>query len=348
MPVIDIETLVRPLADDAPCGPDLEYEGITALEDLATIVPERQVGDTIEPGRDPDWPAVRDAALALFERTRDLRVGVHLATALLRTSGWEGWADGLELLARLCDEQWEAVHPQLDPFDDFDPAMREGTLGLLAAMPTLRAVRLLPLARSPRLGIVSARSLQIARGEVQASEDEPELSLADVQAVFRDCDNEEGTRLWADIGRAAGALSALTGRMSEHGSGQSVERLVDLMGDIQAALHEYGNTGPDGASEAISVTAGAVEQPVAGSSPQAAAGGGALTSRGDVVAALDRIIAYYARHEPSSPVPVLLTRARTLVGKDFWEIVNDLVPGGRSELEVLRGSASTGDYGDED
>ncbi|MNN97050.1 hypothetical protein D3C81_2161350 [compost metagenome] len=55
---------------------------------------------------------------------------------------------------------------------------------------------------------------------------------------------------------------------------------------------------------------------------------------------LDRILAYYARHEPSSPVPVLLTRAKTLVTADFAAIVRNLIPDGLSQFENLRGPGS--------
>ncbi|HHO9022271.1 TPA: type VI secretion system protein TssA, partial [Pseudomonas aeruginosa] len=49
---------------------------------------------------------------------------------------------------------------------------------------------------------------------------------------------------------------------------------------------------------------------------------------------------YYVRHEPSSPVPVLLKRAKTLVTADFAEIVRNLIPDGISQFETLRGPES--------
>ncbi|MNP79148.1 hypothetical protein D3C76_1769220 [compost metagenome] len=52
---------------------------------------------------------------------------------------------------------------------------------------------------------------------------------------------------------------------------------------------------------------------------------------------LDRLLQYYARHEPSSPLPVLLRRAKNLVNADFATIVRDLIPDGLSQFENLRG-----------
>ncbi len=52
---------------------------------------------------------------------------------------------------------------------------------------------------------------------------------------------------------------------------------------------------------------------------------------------LDKLITYYQQHEPSSPVPILLVRARRLVPKSFLELMEDLAPGGVAQLLVIKG-----------
>jgi len=47
---------------------------------------------------------------------------------------------------------------------------------------------------------------------------------------------------------------------------------------------------------------------------------------------LDRLCAYYAHAEPSSPVPVLLRRARKLVGVRFADAVCELAPAGTEQV----------------
>ena len=79
------------------------------------------------------------------------------------------------------------------------------------------------------------------------------------------------------------------------------------------------------------------EVPGTAPAPVAARVSGEVESRDDVLRSLDRILAYYARHEPSSPLPVLLTRARGLVQADFAAIVRNLIPDGLSQFEHLRG-----------
>jgi type VI secretion system protein ImpA len=52
---------------------------------------------------------------------------------------------------------------------------------------------------------------------------------------------------------------------------------------------------------------------------------------------------YYRRHEPSSPIPVLLRRAKRLVSKDFMDIIRDLTPSGIPEAELLAGAEKSND-----
>jgi type VI secretion system protein ImpA len=62
-----------------------------------------------------------------------------------------------------------------------------------------------------------------------------------------------------------------------------------------------------------------------------------IRTRSDVQRTLDLLCTYYERNEPSSPVPILLKRARRLCTMSFSEIVRELTPAGTAELEVIRG-----------
>jgi type VI secretion system protein ImpA len=66
-------------------------------------------------------------------------------------------------------------------------------------------------------------------------------------------------------------------------------------------------------------------------------GSGEVSSREDVIRLLDKACEYFKRNEPSSPVPLLLQRAKRLVSKDFLGIVQDLAPGGVAEVRSIGG-----------
>jgi type VI secretion system protein ImpA len=113
-----------------------------------------------------------------------------------------------------------------------------------------------------------------------------------------------------------------------------------VLNEIRAELRKYA---PAGAA----ATGAAGEGAAAGSSGGASGNGrasvpGEIRSPEDVVAAIDRICDYYARLEPSSPVPLLLRRAQRLVGKGFLDIVRDLSPEVVRQIEVLGGIPAEG------
>ncbi|WP_374940524.1 type VI secretion system protein TssA, partial [Pseudomonas aeruginosa] len=90
----------------------------------------------------------------------------------------------------------------------------------------------------------------------------------------------------------------------------------------------------------VCIREGGGAAPVAAVAAPAPRASGEIANREDVLRQLDRLLEYYVRHEPSSPVPVLLKRAKTLVTADFAEIVRNLIPDGISQFETLRGPES--------
>ena len=64
---------------------------------------------------------------------------------------------------------------------------------------------------------------------------------------------------------------------------------------------------------------------------------GEIRTRDDVVRTLERLCDYFRKHEPSSPVPLLLQRAKSLVAKDFLAILRELTPDGVAQAEVIVG-----------
>ena len=53
---------------------------------------------------------------------------------------------------------------------------------------------------------------------------------------------------------------------------------------------------------------------------------GAIRSREDALRALDAAAEFFRRNEPSSPIPLLVDRAKRLIAKDFLEVLADVAP----------------------
>lgn len=66
-----------------------------------------------------------------------------------------------------------------------------------------------------------------------------------------------------------------------------------------------------------------------GSKPKAAeaAAPPSIASRGEAIAWMEAVEKHFQRNEPSSPIPLLLARARTYAGKDFAMLMKEMMPG---------------------
>lgn len=61
----------------------------------------------------------------------------------------------------------------------------------------------------------------------------------------------------------------------------------------------------------------------------------AVTSRAEALHLLDLACRYYQENEPSSPLPLLIARARRLADKSFLEILQDLAPDGLGQAQNI-------------
>jgi type VI secretion system protein ImpA len=331
-----LDALLAPLTSPDPCGADLEYAdpAFAELERSVQGKPEQQIGNTVVPATDPEWKVVERQAIALLGRTKDLRVSVHLVNALLRTRGFAGFADGLGLLRKLVETYWEGLHPRLDPSDDNDPTMRVNILSSLAASTVVAAVRTLPIVSSRTLGTFSIKDLEAAdAGTTSGSNGEGQPTVAAIEAASMDCDIAALTDTTTAVRASLTELTGLETAVSAHLDASTAPSFGKLAQVIRKAEVFLGGK--------LSARTG-VPAPGANGAGDAAGGvavafGGQINSREDVIKALDRIAAYYARHEPSSPIPLFMERCKRMVMMSFVDIVKELVPDALSQVEVLKG-----------
>jgi type VI secretion system protein ImpA len=64
----------------------------------------------------------------------------------------------------------------------------------------------------------------------------------------------------------------------------------------------------------------------------------AVTNRADAVRLLELVVQYYRQYEPSSPLPLLIERARRLADKSFIEILRDMAPDGLNQAQNIAGA----------
>ena len=344
---MDVPLLLAAVSATSPCGEDLEYDAdFLRLERDSRGQPERSMGDSILPAEPPEWRSIQQQSLDLLQRSKDLRITHFLLQSSLALEGITGLARVLTLISELLKQYWAELHPRLDADDDNDPTVRINALAGLTSDVTIRLLRESILARSRTFGAVSLRAAANASG-LQSFPDES-LGAEQLAGALLDSDPEQLELTRAALLEARGAAEAIEQHVSDQvGSAQGVD-LGPLKQPLKMALQILGQFAPQSGDSELPDASGddnaaPTEFASAPSAPRntgSSTVSGEINNRDDVLRSLDRILAYYTRHEPSSPLPVLLNRAKNLVHADFAAIVRNLIPDGMSQFENLRGPDS--------
>jgi type VI secretion system protein ImpA len=127
---------------------------------------------------------------------------------------------------------------------------------------------------------------------------------------------------------------------------------VKLLTDIQQKLRRYEPTpdAPDVVEEAADEGGdggfGADDDAGGGGDVRVRAGrrGGvdlrsitAVSKRDDAIYLLELASSYFRNNEPSSPLPMLIDRARRLATMEFMDILRDLAPDGLMQAQTIAG-----------
>lgn len=338
---MDVPLLLTAVSATSPCGEDMEYDAqFLQLERDAKGQPERSMGDSILPAEPPEWRSIQQQSLDLLQRSKDLRITHFLLQSTLALQGVAGLAEVLTLIDALLRQYWAELHPRLDADDDNDPTVRINALTGLTCETNIRLLRESILTRSRTFGPVSLRAALNASG-LQSFADE-QLGNQQLNAAFLDSDPEQLQATRDALSAARAVCEAIEQQVNDQvGSAQGVD-LSALKQPLKQALQLLNQAvpGTDSSSDPEAVSEDNAPSVDNAAAPAAPRPSGDIATRDDVLRSLDKILAYYTRHEPSSPLPVLLNRAKNLVHADFAAIVRNLIPDGMSQFENLRGPES--------
>lgn len=354
---IDVDKLLQPIAGDNPCGADVRYDPeYAALMELAKGKPEQEItegsGPTatrkLVPGEEPSWSEVRKGCEGILGRSKALRVGLFLSVSMIRLEGYAGLAQGLTLLHGLLANFWDRLYPELDP-EDPNPALERVNIIATMAMPAdsygdvvrfQNKVLEAPVTESPQVGRFSLRDIEMA-GKAPTGEgakDYRGVTPALVDAAFQETPAEHLQALLKVIATAQEKLAAIDTLLTEKcGAGKACD-----LSPCKKLFSQAAKVVSDQLARKTPGTAGAP-----GGAPAAGGGGGAaapapiageVRSRQDVLLALDKVVQYYVKNEPSSPVPLLINRAKRLVSMGFFEIIQDMTPEAIPTLSKIAGA----------
>lgn len=330
-----VETWLQPLGDEsAPCGPDLEYDNeFLELTKAVAGKPESQFG----PAEPPDWRGVVSISASLFERTRDLRVAIEWMRGNLRLHGYGALPVGLKLINGLIENQWDYVHPQPDP-DDGDPYGRVNALTLLrehaGALGDIREAR---ISEDRSIGILKVSDIEFA------------LAPAGTAVVTSELTKEQATKMLAAavekmpelravcteaVTQVKALIAAANDKLGQ-GVAPDLRPLYTIVNGVASLLPAEASDEEEGGDE--EGEGGGEEGSGGGGGRRGKGLSGTVNTREEALKAIDLVIEFLERTEPTNPAPLFLRRARQLVGHNFLQLMKVLAPDALAEVARIVG-----------
>jgi type VI secretion system protein ImpA len=339
-----VDAWLEPLAD-SPCGNDPEYDNDFAV-DLANAAAGKPATQFDPAGEPPNWRLARTLAETLFERTRDLRVAIYWARAMLQVEGAPSLVQSMRLIHGLLARHWDDLHPKPD---DGDAYARVNALNdMCSATGLLGELRQALMINNRAVGELRGRHIEMAMGTLEARSGEMPMSRGQVEQML-------ATAVEADPGLAAfpaavvSELEQLNALMRErvgYGSAPNLDPLIAVFTGL-ASMMPGAASGEEAAPAGEEAAGDAGEAAAAGTAPRKRGAGlsGGIESREDALRAIDMVCSYLERAEPTNPAQLLLRRARKLVDKNFLELVREFAPASVEEVARILGVSPDGDSG---
>ena len=113
------DNLLTPIPGDHPCGEDLRYTPLyDQIKEARRQEEESEQGEWKTEIKKADYPQVVKLSVeAIASKSKDLQLAAWLTEAMLRTEGFSGLAQSLELIRGLLGTFWDGVYPQLEDGD---------------------------------------------------------------------------------------------------------------------------------------------------------------------------------------------------------------------------------------
>ncbi|CAA0123590.1 Uncharacterised protein [BD1-7 clade bacterium] len=313
----DLTEFLQGISEDAPCGVFIESD--ESLEkrfvhlDQAMHPPlesifEDDEGEGSAPDVVIDWADIVKQCSTLLCETRDLRIMVVLIRAAMHVDGLAGVCAAIEVLNFHIEEHWDSVFPE--SLSEDDDQWRVSCLNELNDRQVLKELETLPIFVMPDGAPFTLSQLLNAAGDSQRR---AACLQASVNSVDVDTWREQLQIVLARLKNIESAVNRLqsAGYLDISPWSEPFEQLQGLLidGGVPAA-------GRESASGASLFT-------------------GTVRSREEALQALDSVARYFYSHEPSSPVPLIVERARKLATMSFLDILNDVSPESRATLDLM-------------
>jgi type VI secretion system protein ImpA len=331
-----------------------------AVPAFATTTDGKRIADD-DTRREPNWGKIETDSLALLKESHDLRVAGFHAAARLRTAGLPGLAEGLQLMEQMLETWGVQAHPTVDTTNPQSVMERLLALASIAApykrdgdlLRVVEGVRKTPLTETSTREFNHAYLLS---GRKKDGSQDPTITEAFKQSWAREPEARKHVTLDA-IDASLASLAGITAwiqlnlpdnMVSSDPTMSSVAPLVAELQDIKRAIaltvEDAQKDTP--ADEAVTDTESQLpsEPDINTPSPEtgmpavaSATAPSGIRNRADAIRALKQAMDYFKTNEPTSPSIYYIERACNLAGKNFRDVLVELIPEAATKFEELLG-----------
>ncbi|MCP4178917.1 MAG: hypothetical protein GY756_14230 [bacterium] len=332
------EELLEPVSLDDVCGVDLEETGELFNLELLTKGKEETQFSEEEP---PDWKNVISESINLFKKSKDLWVTSHLITGLFLTDEFKGLSEGMEFLEELLKKYWISIYPAIDEDDEDDKySFRLNPLQSLFSEKgkLYQFICEHSLSKSKHFKNISIREALDSFSEKDRKKNsELFSSLKDtsdeiIQELHESCKNilESVIRINLFITEKTETENNILDVSKYSNLFENIIKIIEKAVDLEKSepSTQFNEKAKVGIINEVSTAKLSTAESV-----------GKIKDRQDIKRIFKNICEWYELNEPSSPVPLFIKRAETLVDCSFLEIINEIADGSKSQIKSLFGSS---------
>jgi len=338
------EQLLLPISNEQPAGVDLafspELDAITLARKFDD--PTLDQGEWVADLKEADWDfVVRSCAGLLAGSSKDLRLAVWLTEAGTKRHHLRGMAEGLLVLAGLCEKFWDrGLFPEAE---NGDQEQRIGNLSwILSRIPAL--LREVPITCGPG-GAFSTIDFETARRQAAPGDSARQhegVKLSDMEAARRNNSAAFCASFAVDAQDCLEALRKLE-RVVDARLGNDSPAFSTAREAVEAMLRVMpSSAGVAPAAPAAAADGGVAmaESAMAPAMPAIPAGPpGTITTRAQAIEQLRAVAQFFRRSEPHSPVSYFADKAANAADQDLHSWLRSVVKdaGSLAHIEELLG-----------
>lgn len=328
------DALESKLLLDTHCGSEIDYDpDFLELENMVSIKAEQQYGTTIIPGAPIDWSKALTKATELLGKSKDYRLCSIITRALTHKYGITGALKGIDTIYALTEHFWEGAFPCIMFDGETDLLPRSNAIAELNA-----TTGLLGDLRATDINLQIAGKLSIAQIEkiLSGREEDESFNRDQLLQILRDEILRQNNEL-ITLKKLINSVDALERSLITRFGPEQAPDFSQLK-NLLHAIHPIAATATEDAIDEQGVLEESHSEIIQLQTKDATLL--SVRSRADAIRILDKVCEFLEKHDPSNPAPLLIKRARNMIGQDFFTILSQIAPDGIAQAEHITGTKS--------